>query len=99
MTGSAGGGLVASQHPVITNRKPTTVATVISSSRNNAPNAPATTGLTNVIRPAFAGPASAMSRKNTMKASAVQINARPSTASTTWVLGMVLGSAVAAIGV
>ena len=59
MTGSAGGGLVASQHPVITNRKPTTVATVISSSRNNAPNATATTGLTNVIRPALAGPASA----------------------------------------
>jgi uncharacterized membrane protein len=59
---SAGGGLVANQHPVITNRKPTTVRSRDLLVEEQRPQrSTATTGLTKVINPARAGPASAMS--------------------------------------
>ena len=45
---------MAIQQPAITKANPMTVATVMSSSRNTAPSATATTGLANVMSPGYA---------------------------------------------
>ena len=97
-TATDGAGRVANQQPDRTRAKPATVAAVMISSRNTAPSAIATTGLTNVMIVARAGPISSINRKKTTNARPVQMNARPNTDSVASALGMVDGSDHAAIG-
>ncbi len=77
---------------------PTAVAAVNASSRISTPSSTATAGFTYVITVDRAGPTSAMSWKKTRNATAVQITARPSTASVTRADGQAPGASTMPAG-
>ncbi|WLW55518.1 MULTISPECIES: hypothetical protein [Streptomyces] len=71
---------------------------VSDSSRNSAPAATATAGLTYVKTVARVGPTSLISSRKATKANAVQITPRPTSAVRTWAEGTEDGQVSAAAG-
>ncbi|WP_241539670.1 hypothetical protein [Streptomyces sp. M41(2017)] len=78
--------------------KETITAVVSDSSRNSAPAATATAGLTYVITVARVGPASLISSRNATNAIAVQMTPRPARAARAWADGTASGRVRTAAG-
>nr|WP_258053569.1 hypothetical protein [Streptomyces sp. Ru72] len=95
---AAAGPAVASTEPARIRVKAIRMPAVSRSSRNAAPAATATAGLTYVITVARVGPASLISSRKATKATAVHRTPRPASAARTWVEVTVVGQVAAAAG-
>ncbi|MCT9079278.1 hypothetical protein N4G65_22365 [Streptomyces fulvoviolaceus] len=89
---------MASTEPARIRAKAIPIPRVSGSSRNTAPAATATAGLTYVNTVARVGPTSLISSRKAMKASAVQITPRPAREANTSAEGTVEGQVTAAAG-